>query len=550
MVERLTPFPAGLGLYDEWMTRPAHSPRVTMVESAVRLQLGYGYGFDGDLRTLVHGACENSHSDPTAPMPGIGAACSPAAPQPPGYLLPQTFLFARSEYQYMRFGLAFTLMRDGYFTHELGDSWHGQDWDYDELKHPLGAALGEAAQAPVLSPPPPPVPPPVPLSNSSWALWVRAPGANASWALDPAARPPFPGAPPAARVDVAASDGAADSIDLYQSPLALRAGGYSLQFWARASADGVPLHLNARKAGGDWHSFGLDADVALSAAWARYTVNFSSVSDGSAARLSWQLGRAPAGAAAWVAAPSLSGDSSPLPVLLREFECGVAIVNGHTEAVVVDLSAAAPALRRLDGQQAPRVQLIVDDASAAFHPGAGAWAVGQFDSGYSPSSPQSEEVRPENGFFHHWASGAARAPGGSSARFDLAVPAGAYNVSLWWPAAVPARAAWATAARLALSPGGTNATVDLSRQGGDEWLLLFAGAQLGPDSALTVECPAGGGDCIADAVLVESEARFNDGAPAPQVALQPLDGIILQRAGAAPPQCGGGGAARAGAAQE
>jgi hypothetical protein len=63
-------------------------------------------------------------------------------------------------------------------------------------------------------------------------------------------------------------------------------------------------------------------------------------------------------------------------VLLREFECGVAIVNGHTEAVVVDLSAAAPALRRLDGQQAPRVQLIVDDASAAFHPGAGAWAVG------------------------------------------------------------------------------------------------------------------------------------------------------------------------------
>jgi hypothetical protein len=127
MVESFTSFSEGLSLYDAWMTAPSRSPRVTMVESAVRLQLGYGYGFDDDLRVLVHGACENSHSDPAAPMPGIGNACSPSQPQAPGYLLPQTYLFARSEYQYFRFGLGFTLMGDGYFTHELGDSWHGQD---------------------------------------------------------------------------------------------------------------------------------------------------------------------------------------------------------------------------------------------------------------------------------------------------------------------------------------------------------------------------------------------------------------------------------------
>jgi hypothetical protein len=538
MVEGFTPFSAGLALYDAWMTRPAPSPRVTMVEGAVRFQLGYGYGFDDDLRVLVHGACENSHSDPSAPMPGIGGACSPTQPQAPGYLLPQTYLFARSEYAYFRFGLAFTLMRDGYFTHELGDSWHGMDWDYDELGVRLGRALGAAAPARVLSPPPPPVPPVVPLSNTTWFLWVRAGAANASWALDPAA-PPFPGAPPSARVDVMGGDASADSIDLYQPPLALQGGGgYALAFWARASVDGVPLHLNAREQGGDWHSYGLDADVVLTAAWALYNVSFAAAADsgGAPARLSWWLARAPAGASVWLNSPSLSGAAAPLPVLQREFECGVALVNGHSEAVVVNLSAAP--LRRLTGVQAPRVQLIVDDASPAFHAGAGAWEVVSFDSGYDENSPSSEQVRPANGFFHHWARGARRAVGGGAASFDLAVPAaGRHNVSIWFSAAVPARSLWSTAAKFTISPGDPTSTiVDLTRQGGDEWLLLFSGVPLGPGSALNVECPAGDGDCIADAVLVESEARFNDGAPAPQVELAPFDGIILQRDGA--PQCG------------
>ena len=75
---------------------------------------------------------------------GAGAAATPSvrnptkvkyafllAPAKAGYISPQTFLLARSEYQYFRFGLGFTLMRDGYYAHELGDSWHGQDWDYD-----------------------------------------------------------------------------------------------------------------------------------------------------------------------------------------------------------------------------------------------------------------------------------------------------------------------------------------------------------------------------------------------------------------------------------
>lgn len=47
-----------------------------------------------------------------------------------GYIPVETLHYASQEYQYMRFGFAFTMMEDGYFTHEIGDSWHGQDW-YD-----------------------------------------------------------------------------------------------------------------------------------------------------------------------------------------------------------------------------------------------------------------------------------------------------------------------------------------------------------------------------------------------------------------------------------
>jgi hypothetical protein len=127
-------------------------------------------------------------------------------------------------------------------------------------------------------------------------------------------------------------------------------------------------------------------------------------------------------------------------------------------------------------------------------------------------------------------SGAHHALANSSASFDLRVrTAGAYNVSLWWPAAVPARASWASAMRVTISPGAVQATLDLTRQGGDVFLLVAANAQLAPGSTLLVECPAGGGDCIADAVLVESAARYNDGSAAAQVTLQPMDAIVLRR---------------------
>jgi hypothetical protein len=211
----------------------------------------------------------------------------PAGPQKAGYILPQTFLSARSEYQYFRFGLGFTLMRDGYFTHELGDSWHGQDWDYDELHLSLGLPLANASAANVTNYVPPPPPPPIPLTQP-WGLYVRDPAtANASWAVDAAVRPPVAGAPASVRVDVVGTAAANDGIDLSQIVASFEDGAYELTFWAKASVDGTPAALNSRKNGGDWHNFGLAASITLSAAWQFYSIDFVSSSDGSAGRLSW-----------------------------------------------------------------------------------------------------------------------------------------------------------------------------------------------------------------------------------------------------------------------
>ena len=530
IVEGFTSFADGLAVYDAWMTQPARSPKLTMVESAVRFQLGYGYGFDGDLETLISHACANSNSVAGAPVPGIGDACTPSAPQPPGYILPQTFLLARSEYQYFRFGLGFTLMRDGYFTHELGDSWHGQDWVFDEPLFSLGAALGNATEATVLDPNPPPVPPPIPLTQP-WGLWVRTPnGSNASMAEDPAVRPPIAGgAPPSVRVDVQGSAASSDGIDLSQTVDGFRDGGYLLSFWAKASRDATHVQLNSRENGGDWHNFGLDSSIVASTQWAQFNISFVSTSgNGSQARLSWWLGQAASNTSVWVNSPTLVGVLVPPPVLVRDFACGAVVLNGDTAEHTVQLEAG---LSRLAGEQAPLWQFFVDDASSAFTPLTGEWQVADFDNGYhGATTPSQEEVRPANGFYHHWASGAHHALANSSASFDLLVhAAGAYNVSLWWPAAVPARASWASAMRVTISPGAVQVTLDLTRQGGDVFLLVAANAQLAPGSTLLVECPAGGGDCIADAVLVESAARYNDGSAAAQVTLQPMDAIVLRR---------------------
>jgi hypothetical protein len=535
ILERYQSFSSGLTQYNNWMSMPIHTPRITMIESAVRFQLGYGYGFNGDLSTDISSDCLNSHSIPNAPMPGNGNACYPSTPSKPGYILPQTFMTARSEYQYFRFGLGFTLMNNGYFTHELGDSWHGQDWDYDELHFFLGNPLGNASTATVLNPNPPPIPSPIPITQN-WFLYVRSPNSsNASWSFDSTVKPSS-NSPASVRIDIQNTAPSNDGIDLSQV-ITFQNGGYQLTFWAKASIDNTPVQLNSRKNGGDWHNEGLDQSVFFSTTWQLYNITFLSISDGSTGRLSWFVGAALPNSSIWINSPNLIGTIISPPVLYREFECGTVVVNGDISNQTALFTSGS--LRRLIGQQAPRYQYFVDDNSSFFQTLTGEWSVSNFDNGYDMSSPSQEQVRPSNGYYHHWQNGASQASAGSSAIFNLNVPViGAYNISIWYPAAIPERSTWSNSMKITIQPENISTTIDLTTQGGDMFLPLFGtSVQLDRTSTLLIECPVGAGICIADAILVESVARWNDGTAADSVFLQSMDGIVLQRINGAPSKC-------------
>ena len=132
VIEGRSGFGDFLSLYDAWMTR-TRAPHLTMIESAPPNQIGYGYGYE-----------------PMKTMP------------------PRTLEFARTFYPYMRFGLALTLLNDGYFAHEIGDTWHGNDWWYDELNFNLGRLrAGEALSQGQ---------PEGPRSGAKWRLFRRRAG--------------------------------------------------------------------------------------------------------------------------------------------------------------------------------------------------------------------------------------------------------------------------------------------------------------------------------------------------------------------------------------
>jgi hypothetical protein len=106
---------------------------------------------------------------------------------------------------------------------------------------------------------------------------------------------------------------------------------------------------------------------------------------------------------------------------------------------------------------------------------------------------------------------------------------GTYTLAAWWPAA-PGAAAWAAQARYEVVSGGvTVAVTNLDQRiDGDRWHTIATVALAATNQTL-VRLSAAEGACVADAVHLQSAARYNDGQPAPRVRLQPMDGIVLRR---------------------
>ncbi|MBI4902195.1 MAG: hypothetical protein HY820_01080 [Acidobacteria bacterium] len=176
---------------------------------------------------------------------------------------------------------------------------------------------------------------------------------------------------------------------------------------------------------------------------------------------------------------------------------------------------------RFQGDQAARHQYIVDDDGGGFR-GSGDWKLTVLDSG------QWQSTGP---YFHNWGKGCRKLSGEGEAQWDLAIPeSGAYTIEAWWPAA-PEQSSWTRQAVYEVVVNGkvvASKTLDQTAAG-DQWRLIAEVTLAPADGAIVRVRNAGNAPLIADALHVRSAARFNDGAIAREVTLQPHDGILLRK---------------------
>lgn len=465
--------------YDAWMTQ-ARSPRIVMYEGSPIDLFAYGYDYE-----------------PLAKVTASGAA------------------FAQGFYPWMRFALGLTLLSDGYYAYEWGDTWHGNAWWYDEYDLDLAGPIGPAALVPVsgFSAGPNLVVNPgfEDATLAPWTSWVdTASGYAATIARDTTS----PGAGAAsARINVTQAAGEDWRVDFNQPNRSLVAGtAYEIRFLARASV-ARPLTVGVTKGAPNWDGYGLWQTVQVSTTWQEYVVPFDATATASDARLQFLFGATTG--TVWLDEVRLTKRAPD--VWRRDFSRGVVLVNGTAQPQTLSVGSG---LRRFTGSQAPRDQRILDDG-AGFTTATGTWSVVTLDSG---------EWKASGPFFHSFGTTAHKLSAGSGeARWTIPIAASdAYTISVWYPAA-PEASAWTTAATYDLLVNGSPvATRTLNqRLNGDTWQVIgTATLSAGSTVSLRLTCSA---PCVADAVYVESAARYNDGSAATTITLQPFDAIVLVR---------------------
>ena len=467
--------------YQAWCTVTV-KPAITSVESAVPDQIAYGYDYSPQKHTPV-----------------------------------ATWDFARDYYPYMRFGLALTLMSDGYFSHELGDTDHGQDWWYDELDFKLGTPSGPAQQI-TLSP----AADRELLQNGgfendlkgTWSLWCDTKNGCAATA-ERDMRFQHSGVA-AARLTITGA-GRTGGIEFTQSNRSLEQGkSYNLTFWARASH---PMELTAiaSKGSPNWDNYGLSQTVPLTAQWQAVTLTFEARRTVQDARIQFLFGGETG--QVWIDEVSLKERGEE--VFRRDFQHGLVLLNGTRRRQTVDVGAG---YLHLQGEQAPKHQYILDDGGNEGFQTTGQWQ--EIELG----TKEWHAIPP---YYHAWNNRCHQRTGRTGeATWDLTLRGpGQYTIQAWWAAAPDAKD-WATQAVYEIMAGGkvlVSATLDQS-QAGDQWHTIAAGLNLAPQDKPYVRLKNGGNAVlVADALHVFSAQRYNDGEVVRQVTLEPMDGIVLRR---------------------
>jgi len=481
VIEGKRPFHDLWSYYHAWCTVTV-KPAITSVESAVPDQIAYGYDYS-----------PQRHTPPT------------------------TWNFARDYYPYMRFGLAFTLMSDGYFSHELGDTDHGQDWWYDELEFKLGPPLG-AAQRIALRP----AEDRELLENGgfesalgdTWRLWCdRSTGNSATAQRDTGVKH---GGTAAACIAITGA-GRRGGIELTQSRRALERGKtYDLAFWVRADHP-VELAVVASKGSPNWDNYGLRQDVRLTTQWQPVTLTFEATRTVQDSRIQFLCGGETG--KIWIDEVSLKEHGEE--VFRRDFQNGIALLNGSRRRQTVDVGEGCA---RLQGQQAPKFQYILDDGGTEAFKTSGVWR--EIELG----TKEWHAIAP---YYHAWNNRChTLADGAGEATWDLQLRGpGSYTIQAWWAAAPDAKQ-WTTQAVYEVVSGAkvvASKTLDQTRAG-DEWHTIAQGLSLAPeDKPLVRVKSAAGGVLMADALHVFSAERYNDGQAVRQLSLEPMDGIVLRR---------------------
>jgi len=466
--------------YHSWWDL-GRAPLITMVEAGPPFELAYGYGY-----------------------------------QPYDEIPDSTLEFARTYYPYMRFGLGLTLMNDGFFCHEFGDTWHGNDWWYDELDFDLGQPTGPCMPVDLGIPPGPDG-----ILNGSfeqeltpvWTSWTNtATGAAATFVRDTSQAA---SGNASCRVSATnAGDGTDWHIALFHKNISVTQGiSYDLSFKVRSDSD-HPCSVKLQKGSADWHGYGLSKELTATPTWTAHTITFESTDTATDGRLSFNVGSKTG--SVWIDDVKLV--QHPPDVFRRDFEHGAVILNGTRQRLSVPVTGA---FKRLTGAQAPRYQYVVDDADPGFT--AGNYQAAAYDSGQWVA---------QGPWFHDWGTGCHQTGGlNESAAWDLAIRSDdTYTLDAWWPAA-PAAAAWSSQVRYEVLVNGAviaSATLDQTKDG-DQWHRIATVALTQATGASVRITNLQAKPAIADAILVQSAARYNDGSDAPSVELDPMDAIVLEK---------------------
>jgi hypothetical protein len=278
------------------------------------------------------------------------------------------------------------------------------------------------------------------------------------------------------------------------------------------------ITLDAQKNTDPWTGYGLWKPVTINPTWQLYTVTFESTATANDARIQFLVGAITG--TVWLDDVHLT--LHPPDVYQREYTNGLVLLNGTHAPQTISVGSG---YRRLVGDQAPRFETLIDDAGSGFSMSTGTWITPTFDSGeWTALGP----------FYHNWGTGVHKSQGSAQneARWTLPISTtDVYTITAWWPAA-PEASTWNQGAIYeVIANGQVVASKTLSQTaGGDEWHTIGV-VSLSPSSNAYVRLRCQGAPCIADALYLRSGARYNDGSLALTVTLQPLDGIVLQRAG-------------------